>query len=92
VRPGKVFIDWSQNNAAKTTVAAYSLRARPAPTASTPVTWDEVAGCRTADDLRFTADDVLSRVLGHRGGPTDLLAGTLGADRGRLPDRADADE
>src|SRR3546814_17579211 len=40
-RPGKVFIDWSQNSRHKTTVAVYSLRARPRPTVSTPVPWDE---------------------------------------------------
>ncbi|MDQ3113632.1 MAG: non-homologous end-joining DNA ligase, partial [Actinomycetota bacterium] len=45
-RVGKVLIDWSQNNPAKTTVAPYSLRARPHPTVSTPVTWDEVVACR----------------------------------------------
>ncbi|HEX5740147.1 MAG TPA: non-homologous end-joining DNA ligase [Pilimelia sp.] len=43
LRTGKVFLDWSQNNAAKTTVAPYSLRAGPRPTVSTPLTWDEVA-------------------------------------------------
>ena len=64
LRPGKVFIDWSQNNAAKTTVAPYSLRAQAAPTASTPLTWDEVeaagAGRRcTVRQLR--ADEVLAR-------------------------------
>ena len=42
LRHGKVFIDWSQNNAAKTTVSVYSLRAAQAPTVSIPVTWDEV--------------------------------------------------
>jgi len=42
LRPGKVFIDWSQNSAAKTTVAPYSLRAEAMPTASAPLTWDEV--------------------------------------------------
>src|SRR2546423_846408 len=41
LRPGKVFIDWSQNSAAKTTVAPYSLRAEAVPTASAPLTWDE---------------------------------------------------
>lgn len=61
LRPGKVLIDWSQNNGSKTTVAPYSLRARTHPTVSTPVTWDEVAGCRHPDDLFFTAPDVLSR-------------------------------
>ncbi len=42
LRPGKVFFDWSQNAAAKTTVSAYSLRAGPTPTVSAPFTWDEV--------------------------------------------------
>ena len=62
LRPGKVLVDWSQNNAAKTTVSVYSLRARPQPTVSTPVTWDEVEACRKPDDLVFTSDDVLARV------------------------------
>jgi len=42
LRTGRVFVDWSQNDEHKTTVAVYSLRARERPTASTPVTWDEV--------------------------------------------------
>ena len=45
LRKNKVLIDWSQNNPSKTTVAAYSLRALPQPTVSTPVTWDEVDAC-----------------------------------------------
>src|SRR5262245_60946634 len=64
LRPGKVFLDWSQNNAAKTTVAPYSLRAGPAPTVSTPMTWAEVEAF--ADDpaaaVGFTAADVLCRI------------------------------
>jgi bifunctional non-homologous end joining protein LigD len=70
LRPGKVLIDWSQNNAVKTTVAPYSLRARSMPTVSTPVTWDEVAGCKRPEDLVFTSDAVLERVAAHG----DLLA------------------
>jgi bifunctional non-homologous end joining protein LigD len=62
LRTGKVLVDWSQNNAAKTTVAVYSLRARSWPTVSTPVTWDEVRTCSTPEDLRFTSGDVLARV------------------------------
>ena len=62
LRPGKVFIDWSQNNPFKTTVAPYSLRGRDEPTVSAPVTWDEVRACRHVTHLRFTADDVLARV------------------------------
>jgi bifunctional non-homologous end joining protein LigD len=65
LRNGKVLIDWSQNNSSKTTVAAYSLRARPEPTVSTPVSWQEVDKCAksaNADALRFDSDDVLRRV------------------------------
>jgi bifunctional non-homologous end joining protein LigD len=62
-RRRKVFIDWSQNSRHKTTVAVYSLRARPEPTASTPVTWDEVEAAAAGDDpLAFEAGDVLARV------------------------------
>jgi bifunctional non-homologous end joining protein LigD len=59
LRPHKIFVDWSQNNPAKTTVAPYSLRARPNPTVSTPLTWAEV---ETGGHLSFTADEVLDRV------------------------------
>jgi bifunctional non-homologous end joining protein LigD len=74
LRPGKVLIDWSQNQPSKTTVAAYSLRGRAEPTVSTPVTWDEVEQCADAGDpdlLRFTADQVVERVeeLGDLFGP-----------------------
>ena len=62
-RPGKVFVDWSQNALHKTTIAPYSLRARPRPTVSTPVTWDEVQACADgAVDLVFEAADVLARI------------------------------
>jgi bifunctional non-homologous end joining protein LigD len=65
LRPGKVLIDWSQNNPAKTTVAPYSLRARSFATVSTPVGWDEVDAVREGADpasLTFGTDDVLARV------------------------------
>jgi bifunctional non-homologous end joining protein LigD len=42
VRTGKVFVDWSQNDEHKTTIAVYSLRAREHPTVSTPISWEEV--------------------------------------------------
>ncbi len=60
LRANKVLVDWSQNDESKTTVGAYSLRAREQPTVSTPVTWDEVAAA-DPDALRFTAGDVLDR-------------------------------
>jgi bifunctional non-homologous end joining protein LigD len=65
LRPGKVLIDWSQNNPAKTTVAPYSLRARPDATVSTPIGWDEVEAVLDGADpgaLRFRTEDVLARV------------------------------
>ncbi len=68
LRPGKVLIDWSQNHPAKTTIAVYSLRARPRPTVSTPVTWDEVERCLSAGDpslLQFEAGEVLERIEAH---------------------------
>jgi bifunctional non-homologous end joining protein LigD len=79
-RPGRVYIDWSQNNQAKTTIAAYSLRARAEPTVSTPLTWAEVRACQRADELVFTAADVRKRLDTHG----DLLA-DLDATHYRLP-------
>jgi bifunctional non-homologous end joining protein LigD len=79
-RTGRVFIDWSQNNPAKTTIAPYSLRGRDRPTASTPITWDEVENCTHTAQLTFTADDVLDRVQQHG----DLLA-RLDDTRAPLP-------
>jgi bifunctional non-homologous end joining protein LigD len=76
LRTNKVFIDWSQNDDHKTTVCVYSLRAKDAPTVSTPVTWDEVAECLDsgdADRLRFTAPEVIARVQKHG----DLFAPVL---------------
>jgi bifunctional non-homologous end joining protein LigD len=82
VRGGKVLVDWSQNNPAKTTVAPYSLRGLQRPTVSTPVTWEEVARCRAIGDLEFTAEDVLERVEAAG----DHFAPLLGTGR-RLPSR-----
>src|SRR3984957_5714995 len=78
LRAGKVFLDWSQNNGAKTTIAPYSMRGREQPTVAAPRTWAELEapGVR---QLRY--DEVLARV--QRDG--DLLA-SLDADVG-VPDR-----
>jgi bifunctional non-homologous end joining protein LigD len=73
LRRNKVFVDWSQNSRHKTTVAVYSLRARPRPTVSTPVSWDEVEAAVDGEPLTFEAGDVLDRVA-SRG---DLFADTL---------------
>jgi bifunctional non-homologous end joining protein LigD len=64
LRPGRVLVDWSQNDAHKTTVTVYSVRARERPTVSTPVTWEEVARCLDEHDervLTFVVGEVLRR-------------------------------
>jgi len=81
-RTNRVFIDWSQNNPAKTTVAPYSLRGRDHPTVSTPITWEEVEACSHVAQLTFTAEDVLDRVTRYG----DLLA-DLDDARSSLPSR-----
>ena len=64
-RIGKVFIDWSQNDRHKTTVAPYSLRIRETPMVSTPITWDELEQVSQPSDVVFHAGDVVSRVAEH---------------------------
>jgi bifunctional non-homologous end joining protein LigD len=83
LRPGKVLVDWSQNDEHKTTVNVYSLRARARPTVSTPVSWDEVRACHDEADealLTFAYDEVLARAE-EQG---DLFAPALSASQ-QLP-------
>jgi bifunctional non-homologous end joining protein LigD len=83
LRPGKVLVDWSQNDEHKTTANVYSLRARERPTVSTPVSWEEVAACREQRDealLTFEADELLARVADQG----DLFAPALSVKQ-RLP-------
>jgi bifunctional non-homologous end joining protein LigD len=64
LRTGKVFVDWSQNDEHKTTIAVYSLRAREYPTVSTPITWDEVERAwkkKDANLLIFKSDQTIAR-------------------------------
>ena len=83
LRPGKVLVDWSQNDMGKSTVAPYSLRALRAPTVSLPVTWDEVAAVAETGDvapLAYGPEDALARVERHG----DLFAPVL-TTRQQLP-------
>ncbi|MDV9177442.1 non-homologous end-joining DNA ligase [Streptomyces sp. W16] len=73
LRPGKVFVDWSQNAARKTTAAPYTLRARSEPTVSAPVSWEEIEACRSPHQLAFLAPDMGPRLRVHG----DLLAPLL---------------
>jgi bifunctional non-homologous end joining protein LigD len=84
-RPGKVLVDWSQNDRHKTTVCVYSLRAKPRPTVSTPLEWDELESALAAGEaerLVFDHADVLERVEAKG----DLFAPLL-SERQALPDR-----
>ncbi len=89
LRHGKVLVDWSQNAAAKTTVAPYSLRARPEQTVSTPITWDEVAACQSPEELVFLSDAVLERVEADGDLLADLVTLTT-KQRPKLPASAAA--
>lgn len=61
-RQGKVLIDWSQNDSHKTTVSAYSLRAKDRPTVSTPLQWKEIEKATDPVALEFECHQVLERV------------------------------
>ena len=81
-RDGKVFVDWSQNNGAKTTVSPYSLRGRDRPMVAAPRTWEELAS-PGLEQLDYAA--VLDRVR-ELGDPMAPLAdpeapGTPSRDR-----------
>ena len=69
-RTGKVFVDWSQNNGAKTTVSPYSLRGRDRPMVAAPRTWEELASA-DLEQLDYLA--VLERVR-EQGDPLAGLA------------------
>lgn len=75
LRPGKVFLDWSQNVAAKTTISPYSMRGRDDPWVAAPRTWDEVEqGAEEPDALQqLDIDEVRDRL--DRDG--DLIEGLL---------------
>ena len=76
LRAGRVLVDWSQNTEHKSMVCVYSVRARPRPTVSTPLRWEEVEEALDAADaspLVFDTAGVLDRVAAHG----DLFAEVL---------------
>jgi bifunctional non-homologous end joining protein LigD len=66
-RPGKVFLDWSQNTGSKTTISPYSLRGGTAPYAAAPRMWEEIEGGAEEPGAleHLTYPDVLARMEEH---------------------------
>lgn len=81
-REGRVFIDWSQNSAAKTTLCPYSLRGTEQPMVAAPRTWEELAD----PDLRQLS---YREVLGRFESGGDPLAGLDPPPAGTDPRSAD---
>lgn len=85
-REGKVFLDWSQNNGAKTTVSPYSLRGRSIPTVAAPRTWEEL---EDPDLSQLGYGEVLDR-LSRLGDPLEAMGPpfrteTMGSHEARHP-------
>lgn len=59
-RPGRVFLDWSQNHAAKTTICPWSLRGRDLPQVAFPRQWDEIEAAAAGDEelAQVTLDEL----------------------------------
>jgi len=51
---GRVLVDYNQNAWGRTLASVYSVRPRPVPGVSTPVTWDEIEGGITIEDFQIT--------------------------------------
>ena len=73
LRPGKVFLDWSQNTGAKTTISPYSLRGKDLPYVAAPRTWAEIEEGAEDGLGQLQADEVLTRVAEHGDIFGDLL-------------------
>ena len=78
-RAGRIYVDYNQNLAARNTIAPYSMRGRERPAVATPVTWEELGSVRGPEDLRFTPEEVLARVVEHGDLATDLLTSEASA-------------
>jgi len=64
-RKAKVFINWAQNDASKTMICVYSLRAREKPFVSFPLEWKELeklAGISDPEKLQVITSEAVSRV------------------------------
>jgi bifunctional non-homologous end joining protein LigD len=75
LRGGKVFLDWSQNTGAKTTISPYSLRGRDKPYVAAPRTWEEIEEGAEEGLGQLTFEEVLDRVDAEGDVFGDLLDG-----------------
>lgn len=66
-RKGKIFIDYLRNNRGSSTVAAFSLRARPGLGASMPLSWDELDDVKSGD--QWNIGNVRERLDALKGDP-----------------------
>ncbi len=60
-RGGKIFLDWQRNSPAATSVAPYSVRARPGAPVSMPIRWEELGRIAPAGISLRTAKSRLKR-------------------------------
>ena len=67
VRTGRIFVDWLRNARGATSVASYSLRARPSAAVALPIAWSELG--RLAKPDAFTLDNVPARLRRQRKDP-----------------------
>lgn len=73
-RSKKIFLDYLRNQRGSTAVAAYSTRARPRATVSTPISWDELTPRLKSDE--FTIRDIPNRLKSLRKDPWKELIAT----------------
>ncbi|WP_312180334.1 ATP-dependent DNA ligase [Arthrobacter sp.] len=89
LRKGKVLVDWSQNNANKTTICPYSLRGRFHPTVAAPRTWAELEdpelGQLSYEQVLARIEDIGDPLGGMHGGEADAAA--LPAETGGPQDK-----
>lgn len=73
-RNGRIFVDWLRNGRGATSVASYSLRARPSAGVAMPLGWSELG--RIASGDAFTIAAALSRLRRRKTDPWADLADT----------------
>ncbi|MDP7737420.1 non-homologous end-joining DNA ligase [Mycobacterium paragordonae] len=74
-----VFVDFNQNAKDRTVASAYSVRATPDARVSTPLRWDEVAGCRPEEFTIATVPDRFAEQGDPWAGMDDLVGSTAGS-------------